>query len=120
MFCLSEAEGAAVNERINYARLLEMADEYDRPLLTLKVLTVDPFGADAEGLFAKGQWFADLYTNLDCKIGIHLRAIHYIIVRKSRSSCGTASRTKTLMSVFWSCVPPAYWRATTTSSPMAL
>src|SRR6202035_5183492 len=57
-----------MTDRINYAKVLELMDEHGRTMESLKVLTDDPFHADAPGPLARGEWFMEICRKL--KIGV--------------------------------------------------
>ena len=66
----------------SYQQLLDLAEQCSRPVTHLFALALqnDPFRADHPSRRRDGEWFAQVWTAMDCGPGTHLRRLHYRLV----------------------------------------
>jgi hypothetical protein len=75
---------------VNYERLIEMADELDRPVETLIALSPnnDPFYAGRGHRLRHAAWFAEVWRELGFGPGTHIRHVHYVLISQPEPIMG--------------------------------
>jgi hypothetical protein len=76
-----------MSDPLTYDDLKALAEELNRPLKTLYVLSPqgDPFMAGRESRERDAQWFGALWRRFRFRSGAHIRRVHYVLISQSDS-----------------------------------